>query len=101
MDDDRLPLKTFSLDEVAAMVLPPNMKDPTRWLMVRLNSGEIAGYKIGRAWRMTYEDVEALIERGRKRPSSPRPRVEHQPLSLTPTSRRRLAKRAADQARRK
>lgn len=97
MDDDRLPFTTFSLDEVAAMVLPPDMKDATRWLMTRLNSGEISGYKIARTWRMTSEDVQALVERGRKRPSSPRPRVEHQPQSLTPTSRRRLAKRAHDQ----
>lgn len=65
------PIKTYSLEEVAAMVLPPDMKDAARWLRRRLLSGEIPGYKIGRTWRMTREDVEDFI---RDRRNTPRPR---------------------------
>lgn len=59
------PIKTYSLEEVAAMVLPPELKSPVRWLSARLTNGTIAGYRIGRTWRMTREDVEDLITRHR------------------------------------
>ncbi|MDG4667987.1 DNA-binding protein [Mycobacterium sp. 236(2023)] len=60
--DRPLPITTFSLAEVAAMVLPPEWKDPELWLMRRLRKGAIAGYKVGHEWRMTERQVEALIE---------------------------------------
>lgn len=71
--DSSAPIKTYSLDEVAAMVLPPDMKSPRRWLMVRLNEGKIRGYRLGRTWRMTRDDVEDLIARHRKEPAVARP----------------------------
>ena len=92
MHDDSLEIKTYSLSEVAKMVLPPEMTDGVRWLSRRLNRGELSGYRIGRTWRMTHEDVEDLIERHRKHPL---PRVPQEPRTgavsgLTPTSRLRL-----------
>jgi hypothetical protein len=63
MTDDKLDIKTFSLEEVAAMVLPPDMTNGVRWLSHRLNRGELSGYRVGRTWRMTHADVEDLIER--------------------------------------
>src|ERR1700758_3337695 len=68
MDDDALEINTYSLSEVAKMVLPPEMTDGVRWLSRRLNRGELSGYRVGRTWRMTREDVEDLIERHRKHP---------------------------------
>src|SRR5271169_6104959 len=92
MHDDALEIKTYSLSEVAKMVLPPEMTDGVRWLSRRLNCGELSGYRVGRTWRMTREDVEDLIERHRKHPL---PRVAPDPRTdvvsgLTPTSRLRL-----------
>ncbi len=56
-------IKTYSLEEVAAMVLPPEWSDGRRWLARRLNQGQIRGYRVGRVWRMTEDHVEDLIER--------------------------------------
>jgi hypothetical protein len=58
--DDGGLMRTYSLAEVAAAVLPPEMKNPQLWLVRRLRRGEIQGYKAGRYWRMTAHDVEAL-----------------------------------------
>lgn len=92
MDDDALEINTYSLSDVAKMVLPPEMTDGVRWLSRRLNRGELSGYRVGRTWRMTREDVEDLIERHRKHPL---PRVAQEPRThvvsgLTPTSHLRL-----------
>jgi hypothetical protein len=85
-------LKTYSLSEVATMVLP-DMARGERWLAQRLIRGEISGYRIGRNWRMTHTDVEDLVERHRNRPApqpgGPVPKNDAL-SSLTPTSRRRL-----------
>ena len=54
--------RTYSLAEVAEMVLPPEWKQPELWLMRRLRRGEICGYKVGHSWRMRQADVDALIE---------------------------------------
>lgn len=92
MDEAESDLTTYSLAEVAAMVMP-DMVQGERWLAQRLIRGEISGYRIGRHWRMTRADVVDLIERHRNRPAPP----SHQPVSkapiltsLTPTSQRRL-----------
>lgn len=58
-------ITTYSLTEVAAMVLPKNWKEPVRWLRRHLVSGEISGYKVGHDWRMTSEDVADLVARRR------------------------------------
>ena len=93
MTDDKLDIKTYSLAEVAEMVLPPDMTNGVRWLSHRLNRGELSGYRVGRSWRMTCADVEDLIERHRNRAlprdDVPAPRADG-PAGLTPTSRRRL-----------
>lgn len=54
---------TYSLAEVAEMVLPPEWKQPELWLMRRLRRHEITGYKVGHSWRMRQADVDALIEK--------------------------------------
>ncbi|WP_156749198.1 helix-turn-helix domain-containing protein [Mycobacterium sp. 1482292.6] len=84
------PIKTYSLDEVAAMVLPPEMKNGRLWLRRRIRSGEARAYKAGRTWRMTHEDVEDLIARLRNNvaPSTPPVREdhEHNPMGLSARS---------------
>lgn len=79
-------MKTYSLTEVAAMTLPPEWRNPTRWLRERLCRGDITGYKVGHAWRMTRDDVDAMITRYRIRDRKPAQKT----LALTGTSRRRL-----------
>jgi hypothetical protein len=72
------------------MILP-DMADGVRWLSRRLKNGELSGYRVGRTWRTTREDVADLIERQRNRSIARnggevlRPEV----AGLTPTSRRR------------
>jgi hypothetical protein len=91
MADEELDIRTYSLPEVAKMILP-DMTSGVRWLSNRLNRGELSGYRVRRTWRMTREDVADVIERHRNRPL---PRVDAQtsrsdlPSGLTPTSRRR------------
>lgn len=68
------PFKTYSLTEVAGMVLPPDLKQPERWLQRHLVAGRISGYKVGHTWRMTHGDIEDLIESCRKK-SPPAPPV--------------------------
>ncbi|WP_158019698.1 DNA-binding protein [Mycolicibacterium rhodesiae] len=98
MPNDVPEVKTYSLAEVAKMVLPPEMTDGVRWLSRRLNRGELSGYRVGRTWRMTLKDVEGLIEHHRERPL-PRDATEQRTDSLsglTPTSRRRLKRGVVD-----
>ena len=45
------------------------MKKPELWLTRRLGRGEITGYKVGRHWRMTAQDVESLVESLRNIPN--------------------------------
>jgi hypothetical protein len=66
MDNNEADFKTYSLIEVAEMILP-DMADGVRWLSRRSNRGELSGYRVGRTWRMTREDVADLIERYRNR----------------------------------
>lgn len=56
-------MKTYSLAEVAAQVLPTDWIDPERWLRRHLNSGAIRGYRVGRTWRLTQAHLDWLIER--------------------------------------
>lgn len=56
-------MRTYSLAEVAEMVLPDEWTDGVRWLARRLNRREIRGYRVGRTWRMTQDHVDDLIER--------------------------------------
>lgn len=54
-------IETYSLAQVVAGVLPKHWTDGERWLRRRLNRGEIEGYKVGREWRFTKAQVDALI----------------------------------------
>ncbi|MFP1155564.1 hypothetical protein ACK280_26360 [Mycobacterium sherrisii] len=54
---------TFSLAEVAAEHLPGELKDPVRWLSMRLNSGQLRGVRFGRYWRMRESDIAYMLER--------------------------------------
>ncbi|BBZ09830.1 helix-turn-helix domain-containing protein [Mycobacterium branderi] len=81
-------MKTYSLAEVAAMVLPPEWKDSERWLQRRLRRGLIGGYKVGHTWRMTQDDVDDLIAKHRN--TTVRAERPSRQLSFTPTSRRKL-----------
>lgn len=56
-------MKTFSLEEVAAMTLPPEWTDSVRWLARRINRGEIPGYRVGHKLRMTEQHVDAMLNR--------------------------------------
>jgi hypothetical protein len=64
MADEEPDIRTYSLPEVAKMILP-DMTSGVRWLSNRLNRGELSGYRVGRTWRMTREDVADMIERHR------------------------------------
>lgn len=85
--------KTYSLAEVAAMVLPAEWTDGERWLARRLNRGQIRGYRVGRIWRMTESQVGDLVDRftnyaGTVAPPAVAPVTVADGLS--PRSRRRL-----------
>jgi hypothetical protein len=64
-DDDAAAgeIRTYSLEAVAAAHLPRELKDPVRWLSMRLNRGELRGVRLGRHWRMREADVEYMLER--------------------------------------
>jgi hypothetical protein len=94
-------MKTFSLADVADMVLPPEWTDSVRWLARRLNRGEISGYRVGHVWRMTEQQVEDMIDRYSTTATNPvhQPNPVHSPTTgapmrlvdgLSPRSRRRL-----------
>jgi hypothetical protein len=57
------PIKTYSLEEVAVMILPPDIGNAVRWLGKQIRSGRAPAYKAGRSWRMTQQDVEDFIAR--------------------------------------
>lgn len=60
-------IRSYSLEEVAAQVLPKHWTDGKRWLARRLNRGELSGYKVGKDWMMTDSDIADLVERRRNR----------------------------------
>ncbi|UVO12850.1 hypothetical protein NM962_01375 [Mycobacterium sp. SVM_VP21] len=69
-------MKTYSLAEVAEMILPPEYKCPELWLVRRLNRGQIKGYRVGKTWRMTEEHLQQSVEllsNTLKRPKVPEP----------------------------
>lgn len=79
-------MRTFSLAEAATQIRGRDDKASREWLVRRLRNGTVPGYKAGRQWRMTEDDIAAAIEALRPRvvPSVP-------VGGLTRTSRRRLS----------
>ena len=55
-------MKTYSLAEVAHILCGDDMKDPELWVTRRLLSGLFAGYKAGRQWRMTEQQLADALE---------------------------------------
>jgi hypothetical protein len=83
---------TYSLEEYAEQLLGSAEPAHTQWLAKRLRGAAepaLPGYKVGRCWRATREDVDTAIEILRPTrlgmPDLP------QLGGLTRTSRRRLA----------
>jgi hypothetical protein len=90
----RIMTATFSLEESAALICGADhngnpLPGKTQWLMKRLRTGELIGYKCGRQWRMTDEQIADAIQKL----TPQRARVPQVPTlaGLTRTSRRRLA----------
>ncbi|SIF40090.1 MerR family transcriptional regulator [Mycobacteroides abscessus] len=88
-------IETYSLAQVVADVLPEEWTDGERWLRRRLNRGEIEGYKVGREWRFTKAQVDALIAHftnAKTEVAAPEEDTAEAPLALglSARSRRRL-----------
>lgn len=61
------------------------------WLAAQLRSGRFGGYKVGRKWRMSDQDVAEALEKCRR---DARPAATDSPVQLasaTATTRRRFA----------
>lgn len=88
-------VETFSLAEVAAAALPKHWKHPERWLRERLNRGELVGYRVGREWRLTRDQLDALIAKCTNVAApvadpAPAPVADPSALGLSARSRRKL-----------
>jgi hypothetical protein len=65
-------MSNHSLSESAALICGADdngepLPGKAKWVMLRLRRGEFSGYKVGRQWRMTDEDIAAAIESLRPR----------------------------------
>lgn len=86
--------RTYSISQAAAIIFGADVSGnplpgKTKWLAIRLRRGDIPGFKAGRQWRMTQDDIDAAI-------AKLRPNVVHIPdvpsfAGMTRTSRRRLS----------
>ena len=64
-------MSTHSLAEVAALHVPPEIKNPIRWLRERLNRKEIPGKQLTRGvWVMTDADIEKWINTRAETPTA-------------------------------
>jgi hypothetical protein len=82
---------TYSLEEYAQAVLGRSDRSALEWMKERLcgrKKPQLPGYKAGRRWRATQDDIPAAIEllRPKKVELPPVP----QTTSMTRTSQRRL-----------
>lgn len=55
-------MNTFSLEEAAHIIRGGRGAADTEWLRKRLCAGRLSGYKAGRHWRMTEEDIRAAVD---------------------------------------
>lgn len=81
--------QTYSLEEYARLLLGESEPAQIQWLVKRLRTGALPGYKAARKWRATQADIDTAIDILRPRrvflPELP------QVGGMTRTSRRRLA----------
>lgn len=70
--------RTYSVTEIAERLGKSRM-----WLVLRLRNGTFGGRKIGREWRLTEADYDAILAATERRPVAP-------VTSATRTTRRRL-----------
>jgi hypothetical protein len=75
---------TYSLAEAAALI-----PCKERWLAEGLRAGRFPGRKIGRDWRLTDDDIHAIIAASAPEPSKPLSLVD----GLSPAARRRIERR--------
>lgn len=83
---------THSLPEVVAAGNAPSV----RWLQQQIRAGRVPARKIGRHWRMTDADVDAMLESFRNTttdPATSASRASTNALGLTPRSHRRVSRR--------
>lgn len=82
-------LVSYSIEEASDFLRGGHSKADLQWVSLRLRRGTIKGFKSGRHWRMTEEQLRAAVEA-----------LEPEPVGLpevpsfagmTRTSRRRLA----------
>lgn len=85
---------SFSLEEATVLICGADANGQllpckVAWLAKQLRGGKLPGYKAGREWRLTEEDVDAAIESLRPTPIA----IPDVPSlsGLTRTSRRRMA----------
>ncbi len=92
-------MRTYSLSEVADMVLPEEWVGGERWLVRKLARGEIRGYRLNhRVWRMTEQHITELITHFENvagtavEAATQTPAVPATPITdgLSPRARRRL-----------
>ncbi|ORV92719.1 hypothetical protein AWC11_07635 [Mycobacterium interjectum] len=87
-------VKSYSLAEVAAEHLPLEIKDPVRWLAMRLNRGELRGVRLGRYWRMRQSDIDYMLSLySNDGPAPGSPNRASFAAGLTDAGRRRLQQR--------
>jgi hypothetical protein len=98
----------YTLAEVSSMLrLGEQVKDPERWLRRRLNSSELRGVRVGRAWWMTEDHIQFLVtkysndqqvpEPTPAEPVAPEPEVGSIVDGLSARSRRRLQRVSPDE----
>lgn len=67
-------IRSYSLAEVAEMVLPAEWTDGERWLARRIAAGKIPGYRLNRCtFRMTEEQLQEFVATYSPRSQRPEP----------------------------
>ncbi|GAY18732.1 hypothetical protein MSZK_54580 [Mycobacterium sp. shizuoka-1] len=85
------PSLTYDLAAATERIGAPS----TEWLIVNLRHGRFPGRKIGRHWRLTDDDIQAILDicSNRHQRLNPKKNVASASVAtgLTPTSRKRVA----------
>jgi hypothetical protein len=83
----KVPVRTYSLKEIATQICGDDLKGPERWVLRRIYAGKFRAIKVGRSYRMTEEQLDEALAALEIKPTtvtSPTP-----PSGPTPASRRR------------